>query len=277
MPSTQNEWEAVAQRFENRWNFPHCIGALDGKHIVIQKPGMSGSTYLNYKHTFSIVLMAVVDSEYRFMYVSVGAQGRMSDACVFNSCRFFRSLQQSQLALPPPEFLPGTDIKLPYMVVADDAFPLTTNIMKPFSRQSTDISQRIFNYRLSRARRVVENAFGILAGRFRVFRAPITLKVSTTRSIVLACVCLHNFLLEGQMRNAYSSDDENDLDFDIATNSCELPKAFTSLPCKRGRVNTEGKLIRKALASYFTGEGAVQWQWNAVNIDRPLDSQYFTN
>lgn len=265
MPSTPNEWKAVAQAFADQWNFPHCIGALDGKHVVIQKPGKSGSTYLHYKHTFSIVLMALVDSNYRFLYVNVGAQGRISDAGIFNNCKFFHAMLKNELGIPCPEVLPGTDITLPYMVVADDAFPLTKNIMKPFSRRSTEISQRIFNYRLSRARRVVENAFGILSGKFRVFRAPISLKLSTTRSVVLACACLHNFLLEWQMAKGDSAESSTVFDHDMETNSTDVPRALRPLPYMPGRLNVEGKILRKNLASHFMGQGAVDWQWRALN------------
>lgn len=265
MPNTPQEWKIVARRFQDRWNFPHCIGALDGKHIIIQKPGNSGSTYLNYKHTFSVVLMAVVDADYKFMYINIGAQGRISDAGIFNNSRFFCAMQKQELGLPCPELLVGTDMTLPYMVVADDAFPLTSNIMKPFSRRSTDISQVIFNYRLSRARRVVENAFGILSAKFRVFRAPIALKLSTTRSIVLACVCLHNFLLEKQMNKSDSCDNAPVLDQDdTQTIFSDVPKAFRPLPYVPGRVNVEGKIIRKKMASYFLEEGAVDWQWRVL-------------
>lgn len=210
--------------------------------------------------------MAVVDSNYKFMYVNVGAQGRMSDAGIFNNCRFFRAIQKNELGLPCQEFLAGTELSIPYMVVADDAFPLTINIMKPFTRRSTNISQRIFNYRLSRARRVVENAFGILSAKFRVFRAPILLKLSTTRSLVLACVCLHNFLLDGQMKNPDSSGIAPEvLNDDIVANVTDVPKAFKLLPYMPGRLNVEGKLVRKKLAAYFMGEGAVEWQWSAIN------------
>lgn len=66
--------------------------------------------------------------------------------------------------------------------------------MKPLSCRSTEISERIFNYRLSWARRVVENAFGILSAKFMVFRAPIALKLSTTRSIVLACTTTTKYI-----------------------------------------------------------------------------------
>lgn len=264
-PSTPDEWRSVAHAFHKQWNFPHCVGALDGKHVVIQKPGKSGSTYLNYKHTFSIVLMAVVDSDYKFMYVNVGAQGRMSDAGIFNNCQFFRAIQTNKLGLPGPEFVSGTDLQLPYMVVADDAFPLTSSIMKPFSRRSSDMSQRVFNYRLSRARRVVENAFGILAGKFRVFRAPISLKLSTTRSIVLACVCLHNFLRERQMQNTESSEAGPEvLHGNIEADDDDIPKAFRPLPYMPGRVNAEGENVRQKLAAYFMADGAVEWQWQAI-------------
>lgn len=266
MPSTQDDWKGVAKRFEDQWNFPHCVGALDGKHVLIHKPGASGSTFLNYKHTFSIVLMALVDSDYRFMYVNVGAQGRISDAGIFNNCRFYRAIQKNELGLPCPDLLSGTDVIMPYVVVADDAFPLMTNIMKPFSRRSTDLSQRIFNYRLSRARRVVENAFGILSGKFRVFRSPIALKLSTTRSIVLACVCLHNFLLDRQINKSDSDTSSTAVASDDSeTDLTNVPKAFKSLPYMAGRVNVEGKNVRKKLSDYFMGEGAVEWQWHALN------------
>jgi hypothetical protein len=72
MPSTEAEWLAVADAFNDKWQFPHCLRAMDGKHIVMKKPSNSGSTFYNYKHTFSIVLLAVVDPSYRFLYVAVG-------------------------------------------------------------------------------------------------------------------------------------------------------------------------------------------------------------
>ena len=81
---------------------------------------------------------------------------------------------------------------------ADDAFPLRHNMVKPYAETNLDIRKLVANYRISRARRVIENSFGILAARFRVFRRPIHAKLDATESITKACVALHNFLMAGR-------------------------------------------------------------------------------
>lgn len=140
--------------------------------------------------------MAVVNAKYEFIYIDVGCQGRISDGGVFKNTSFYKKMENGSLNLPQHKPLPGRSQPVPYVLVADDAFPLTDNIMKPFK---TDLNKgspkRVYNYRLSRARRVVENSFGLLASVFRVFRKPIEVKVqSTIVDIVLACAYLHNFL-----------------------------------------------------------------------------------
>ncbi|XP_041467424.1 putative nuclease HARBI1 [Lytechinus variegatus] len=85
-PTSPQEWKTVAQGFEDRWNAPHTIGALDGKHIAIRCPADSGSIFYNYKGFYSLVMMALVDAQYRFLWIDVGAEGSTSDAQLFNSC-----------------------------------------------------------------------------------------------------------------------------------------------------------------------------------------------
>ncbi|KAG8298077.1 hypothetical protein J6590_108295 [Homalodisca vitripennis] len=80
------------------------------------------------------------------------------------------------------------------VLVGDDIFPLGSNLLKPYSHRNLSLHERIFNYRLSRARRVVENAFGILAARFRVFSKPIHLDVETAEYVIKACCSIHNWL-----------------------------------------------------------------------------------
>jgi hypothetical protein len=171
-------WVTKAKEFETRWNFPHCVGALDGKHILIQAPDQCGSIFHNYKHNNSIVLLALVDANYRFVYIDVGCNGRVSDGGVFNRCTLSRALQENTINLPDAiPLYESSSSPMPYVIVADAAFPLKDYIMKPYGGDRSRLSreQDIYNKRVSRARRVVENAFGILANRFRVFHTFINL------------------------------------------------------------------------------------------------------
>lgn len=62
MPKNESEWKAIETEFNNKWNFPHCIGAFDGKHICLKAPMNSDTEYFNYKGMFSIVLFGIVIS-----------------------------------------------------------------------------------------------------------------------------------------------------------------------------------------------------------------------
>ena len=84
-PSNVSEWKSVAQEFESKLNFPHAVGALDGKHVVMQAPHNSGSAYFNYKKKHSIVLLAVCNAKYEFTMVDIGDSGRQSDGSVYNN------------------------------------------------------------------------------------------------------------------------------------------------------------------------------------------------
>lgn len=95
--------------------------------------------------------------------------------------------------MPTSEPLPGREMSVPYLILGDDAFPLSEFLMKLYSVEFQQGSrQRIFNYRLCHARRIVENAFGIMTQVFQVFKKPLTLQVDTVIPVILACVTLHN-------------------------------------------------------------------------------------
>lgn len=202
-PSTVEEWDFIAHKFEIIWNFPHCIGSLDGKHINFRPPRSEGSKYRNYKGKDSIVLLALVDAEYKFLFVDIGRNGRMHDSAVFRTSPFGVRMDNKTLNLPPSCELPGFNYKLPYVFVGDNAFCLKENLLKPYPDRGLTVEKRIFNYRLSRARRVVENAFGILANRWQVFFTAIPLNVLTVEKITYACVLLHNYLLSKKHSNQW--------------------------------------------------------------------------
>ncbi|KAJ4436410.1 hypothetical protein ANN_19043 [Periplaneta americana] len=117
------KWLQIAERFEKRANFPNCLGALDGKHVRIVKPTKTGSLCHNYKNYFSIVLFAIADSNYEFLYIDVGSFGRESDCTIFETSQFFHFLQNNELDIPKGMALPGTaGPNLPFTFVADEAF-----------------------------------------------------------------------------------------------------------------------------------------------------------
>ena len=82
-PTHTQEWLEIARGFEEKWQFPHCLGAIDGKHIHIKAPPNSGSQYYNYKSRFSIVLLAIADASYKFIAYDLGSPGSSSDGGIF--------------------------------------------------------------------------------------------------------------------------------------------------------------------------------------------------
>ncbi|CAN8014915.1 unnamed protein product, partial [Ixodes persulcatus] len=195
MPTTQR-WQQVAKGFEQNWNFPHCLGAVDGKHVQIQAPPHSGSMYYNYKGTYSIVLMAVVDSDQRFVAVDVESYGRQSDGGTLHASRFGKCPKEGHFDLLPPEHLPKTSTVAPHVFVKDEAFQLRPDFLRPYPGKNQDEEKRIFNYRLSRARRCVENTFAVMASRFRIFRRTINLLPENADYVVKTTCVLPNFLRE---------------------------------------------------------------------------------
>jgi len=83
-----SDWIRIAKKFEQAWNFPNCVGALDGKHVVIQCPSKSGSTFFNYKNQHSLNLMAVCDADYPFIMIDVGGYGRSNDSRIFRDSSY---------------------------------------------------------------------------------------------------------------------------------------------------------------------------------------------
>ena len=157
----------MAKQYQALWNFPRCMGAIDGKLVVLQCPRNSASEYFNYTNAFSIVLFALVDANYNFMFVNVGCQGRISDSCVFANTELYKKLETKTLCLPQPVPLNWREKSVPYFFTGDEAFPLSENLMKVYPGQHPEGSkEQIFNYRTCRAQRVVENVFCLMSSVF---------------------------------------------------------------------------------------------------------------
>lgn len=148
-PKTVEEWKVVARDYGEMWNFCHCIGAMDGKHFKIDPPMSSGSYFHNYKGDSSIVLLAVVEANLRFCFVDIGTNGRISDSGIWNKSKLKRALEENSLHVPAEEPLPGISNDFPFVMVADEGFPLSTKVLIPYPREQcrNRKDRRIFNYR----------------------------------------------------------------------------------------------------------------------------------
>ena len=193
-PTTAAEWRGIYEAFGRRWNVPHACAAFDGKHVACRRPRNSGSLYYNYKSFFSIVLMGLVDSDYKFLWIDVGGCGLMSDAQLFNASELKEFLEDNSIGFPLADPLPNDDRPTPYIILGDDAFGLRTYLMKPYAQRQLTKEQRVCNYRLSRGRRIVENAFGILAQRWQILLTTMQHDPETIAIIVDSCVILHNLM-----------------------------------------------------------------------------------
>ena len=284
-PNTKREWDDISKEFFKSWNFPNCLGAIDGKHVVIQAPARSGSLYFNYKKTFSIVLLAICNAKYEFTLVSVGSAGRQSDGGVYNSSSICQAIDNNLLDFPPPQVLPNShdSEKLPFVFVADEAFAMKTNMMRPYPRRKElDRSETIFNYRLSRARRVIENAFGILASRFRVFRRPIIANTDNVKKITKDHNSLHNFLMKMNLDNfQYCPYELIDREHDGRyrpgqwRNKIADYNGLNSIG-NQGTNNhsRDAKYIRNKFKEYFNSSGSLAWQNEIIaRTNNPFDRE----
>lgn len=207
-----------------------------------------------------------------FVSIDIGAYGRQSDGGIFKQSLLGQKLEANAMDLPAPKPLWENGPDLPYVIVADEAFPLTPYLLRPYSgKDGLSTEQRIYNYRLSRARRMIENSFGILASQWRIFRKPILASVKNVIKIVQATICLHNFLRKSNINNTgnYGSlelIDHEDENHDIISGQWRSivtnNNAFNDInSCETNTNSRVSSAIRNNFCDYFNEEGAVPWQF----------------
>lgn len=246
----------IATGFQERWNFPHAVGCLDGKHIRILYPKKSGTMFYNYKNFFSIVLQTVADHRCRFIFVDVGGYGKQSDGGTFSASSLSTFLENCHTNLPPSSHIEGIVTDMPFVILADDAYQLKTYIMKPYSRRNLSHEEKIFNYRLSRARRCVECAFGIMTAKWRLLGKCIEINVGKAERIV-KCICLlHNIIIDCEGGEFSSVTLQQSLN--------ESPLQGNRSSRMYNKASQEAQIIRDTFKSYFNGVGAIPWQNGSI-------------
>jgi hypothetical protein len=223
--------------------------------------------------------MAVASATYKFLLVDVGAEGRHSDGGVFKNSIMGKLFADDELYVPPPSPIVENGDPMPYVLVADEAFQLNNYTMRPYPGKTLSDDQRIFNYRLSRARRVVENAFGIMVARWRIFDGPIITSLQTAEKIVKACVVLHNFVMDKPQYCKAGFADSIQSDGTINLGEWRQEIRNCGLRSIRGLgSNTHARnaaTVRENFKNYFLTSGAVPWQWKLINTISIYKSIYY--
>nr|CAI5843808.1 unnamed protein product [Callosobruchus analis] len=189
-----------------------------------------------------------------------GVNGRISDGGVLQNTTFYEKLEDKQLHMSSDESVKKSSKILPYVFVADDAFALRIDMIKPFRQADLNSKERnLYNYRVSRARRIVENAFGIFG----------FLKSKMIEAVVMASCALHNFLMS-LSSNSYTSaecfDHENIEDGTIIPGLSAHDSSMEPLYRRNsGNNSTSAKNIREQFLHYFNNEGTVPWQDNFIH------------
>lgn len=161
--------------------------------------------------------------------------------------------------LPPPSDLPKTNAKFPYFFVGDGIFGLQKYLLTPYARSvNMSFREKIFNYRLSRARRTIECAFGVLVGKWQILKQPLNFKLDTTQTVVMALTCIHNFLITTELKMPH---DERRYFVDEELQNHELNDNDDYLE----EQNEEAIVLRDRLSQCFVSKaGSVPWQWASI-------------
>lgn len=204
--------------------------------------------------------MCVADARRKIILADIGSMGRFSDGRIFAESEFGRRLQSSALNLPQPKPLTQGGEPVPFVFIGDEAFPLSYNLLRPYPRDQLDPSRRIFNYRLSRARRIIEATFGVLKRKWYVYHKDFECQVATVDKVVKATCVLHNYLIENNpdYLDQNNSDPPTNDSLVLSMNSTD------SLILTNNASSDCIYRIRDMFRSYFINEGKVPWQEDRI-------------
>ena len=190
-------------------DFPQIVGAIDGSHNPIKRPVEHPNDYYNRKSFHSLVLQGIADADGRFIHVSTGYAGSIHDARVLRLSSLPRKVDDGEILQSPVRRIGRQNVKP--LLVGDPAYKLTTWCMKPYPETATITQSQIdFNKSLSSARVVIEQAFGLLKGRWRCLLTKLDESVDKVPETITVCCILHNICSSlGDPTEICPHDDDN--------------------------------------------------------------------
>lgn len=202
------------------------------------------------------MLLGLVDAQYEFIAVDIGAYGKNSDGGILSTSNFGKALEKNKFNIPNGRVLPGTDIELPYVIIGDEAFPLKNYLLRPYPGPQSydDETKKNFNERLSRARKVVEDTFGQLTAKFRIYCRRLKALPNNADKIVMTTCILHNFIKK-DTGEIHSSNRNEISESTLSTNLHSLTK-------QGGCAQKQSFENRDKFKDFFNSSaGKLPWTW----------------
>ena len=196
-PKSDEDFKEKLLDMDAEWQFPYAFSGTDDSHLPIKCPngGQEAMTqYYNFKNFYWVVLLALVDTQYRFIWPSLGAPGNTHDSTYFQSTSLWDEINVDKVL--PDKNCVVDGVETPPVILGDGASPLRSWIMKPHGDAVLTPEKAHSNYRLSRARMIAECAFGKLKRRFRVLFRKCENKKKTVKIMGHACIVLHNLCID---------------------------------------------------------------------------------
>ena len=187
-PKSDEDFKERLLDIDAEWQFPYAFSGTDGSHLPIKCPNGGQEAmkqYYNFKNLYSVVLLALVDAKYRFIWASLGAPGNTHDSTYFQSTSLWDETNAGKVL--PDKNCVVDGVETPSVILGDGVFSLRSWIMKSHGDAVLTPEKAYFNYCLSRARIIMEGAFGELKGRFGVLFRKCESKRETVKILGLAC------------------------------------------------------------------------------------------
>lgn len=174
----------ISAHFKRMQGIEDILGAIDGCHVGINRPKHNAESYINRKGFYSALLQGICDNKRMFIEISCGFPGSLHDARVLRKSSIFNKAQD-------PNYFKEK------FLIGDSAYPCLNWLVPPYKDFGHLMEeQKSFNYKLSSSRMVIENAYGVLKGRFRRLHHFDNLSINVVVNCIMAACTLHNICLQ---------------------------------------------------------------------------------
>ncbi|KAB0794568.1 hypothetical protein PPYR_01647 [Photinus pyralis] len=186
-PKNESQRQCFSTEFRKRQGFPNVIGAIDGTHIPIVAPHNMANSYINRNKYYSIVLQGVCNARYKFIDCYAGPPGSVHDARVLKMSPLGKKLNHNIHDLVPSD----------YHLLGDSAYSNASHLLTPYKDNGhLSRKQKNYNYKHSATRVAIEQAYGLLKGRFRILRYVNIYDTKVIPSVIISCCVLHNICVD---------------------------------------------------------------------------------